>query len=364
MKWALIGASDIAATQVLPALRQLGHEPVVVVGSDGERAARYATRNGVGYGTTSIEEALSAVWTWCTSPRTTSGTRPACTPPSARAATCCARSPRHLARPGQGDGGAAAGAGVVMATNRHLRNSPVIRALRARRRGALGWGWGGPRRRHHPAPRAPARRRLGGGPVRAWSSTSPCTTSTPSGSSPGWRWWRWRPSGWRRGCRVGRRRGGGRCPALIRRTRPCTCTTRSHPDARTAFEVFGTSASALATTRRRRRWTARSCSAAPTLRTCSSTSGSGEPLRLGPAAFAEAVAGTARPPCTGEDGVRAGRALAVTESRDRKMGFCLGEQATSRRIPCIPNEGDAMSGTDAAAAPRPPGLSFPAPRWR
>ena len=60
MKWALIGASDIAATQVLPALRQLGHEPVVVVGSDGERTARYATRNGVGYGTTSIEEALSA----------------------------------------------------------------------------------------------------------------------------------------------------------------------------------------------------------------------------------------------------------------------------------------------------------------
>ena len=60
MRWALIGASDIAATQVLPALRELGHEPVVVVGSDAERTARYATRNGVGYGTTSIEEALGA----------------------------------------------------------------------------------------------------------------------------------------------------------------------------------------------------------------------------------------------------------------------------------------------------------------
>ncbi len=58
MKWAMIGASDIAATQVLPALRQLGHEPVVVVGSDGERTARYVIRNGIGYGTTSIEEAL------------------------------------------------------------------------------------------------------------------------------------------------------------------------------------------------------------------------------------------------------------------------------------------------------------------
>jgi hypothetical protein len=34
LRWALIGASDIAATQILPALRRLGHEAVVVVGSD------------------------------------------------------------------------------------------------------------------------------------------------------------------------------------------------------------------------------------------------------------------------------------------------------------------------------------------
>ena len=48
MRWALIGASDIAATQVLPALRELGHEAVVVVGSDGERTARYAARTASG----------------------------------------------------------------------------------------------------------------------------------------------------------------------------------------------------------------------------------------------------------------------------------------------------------------------------
>jgi len=42
LRWALIGASDIAATQVLPAMHRLGHEAVVVMSSDPARAAAYA----------------------------------------------------------------------------------------------------------------------------------------------------------------------------------------------------------------------------------------------------------------------------------------------------------------------------------
>ena len=34
LRWAIVGASDIAATQLLPAMRRIGHEPVAVVSSD------------------------------------------------------------------------------------------------------------------------------------------------------------------------------------------------------------------------------------------------------------------------------------------------------------------------------------------
>ena len=143
MRWALIGASDIAATQVLPALRQLGHEPVVVVGSDAERTARYATRNGVGYGTTSIEEALGAgrnpvdaVYVSTTNERHAAGVH------AAVGAGCHVLCEKPLATSldqARAMVDAAAGAGVVMATNHHLRNSPVIRALRGLvAEGALG----------------------------------------------------------------------------------------------------------------------------------------------------------------------------------------------------------------------------------
>ena len=130
MKWALIGASDIAATQILPALREVGHEAVVVVGSDGERTARYAARHGIGRGTTSIEEALSgvdAVYVSTTNERHAAGVH------AAVGAGCHVLCEKPLATSldqARAMVDAAAGAGVVMATNHHLRNSPVIRTLR------------------------------------------------------------------------------------------------------------------------------------------------------------------------------------------------------------------------------------------
>ena len=130
MRWALIGASDIAATQVLPALRQLGHEAVVVVGSDGERTARYAARHGIGRGTTSVEEALGAgvdaVYVSTTNERHAAGVH------AAVGAGCHVLCEKPLATSldqARAMVDAAAAAGVVMATNHHLRNSPVIRTL-------------------------------------------------------------------------------------------------------------------------------------------------------------------------------------------------------------------------------------------
>jgi len=47
LRWGLIGASDIAATRMIPAMRRLGHQVTAVGGSTPEWAAAYAERNGI-----------------------------------------------------------------------------------------------------------------------------------------------------------------------------------------------------------------------------------------------------------------------------------------------------------------------------
>jgi len=59
MRWALIGASDIAATRVIPAIRQAGDEVYGVMSSNVDRAASYANANGIAHSTTSLEELLT-----------------------------------------------------------------------------------------------------------------------------------------------------------------------------------------------------------------------------------------------------------------------------------------------------------------
>ncbi len=59
MKWALIGASDIAATRLIPAMRELGHEIYGVMSSNADRAKSYATDNGIPNFTTNLDEAVN-----------------------------------------------------------------------------------------------------------------------------------------------------------------------------------------------------------------------------------------------------------------------------------------------------------------
>jgi 1,5-anhydro-D-fructose reductase (1,5-anhydro-D-mannitol-forming) len=47
IRWGLIGASDIAETRMIPAMRRLGHEVVAVASGSAGWAATYADRNGV-----------------------------------------------------------------------------------------------------------------------------------------------------------------------------------------------------------------------------------------------------------------------------------------------------------------------------
>ena len=319
MRWALVGASDIAATQVLPALRRLGHEAVVVVGSDAGRTARYATRNGLGFGTTSIEEALGAgvdaVYVSTTNERHAAGVH------AAVGAGCHVLCEKPLATSldqARAMVDAAAAAGVVMATNHHLRNSPVIRAVRGLvAEGALGRVLGVRVAHTTLLPERLRSWRLGAeagaGVVLDLTVHDVDTVRFVTGMEvaevaaigvgQGM-------SGLDAVAVAGRLSGGDGGDATLHLHDAFTT-----PHARTAFEVFGTTASALATD---------AMSQTPdgevllrrADRDVRVDVGEREDLYVrGLRAFAEAVAGRGDPPCTGEDGVRSlAAALAVTES--------------------------------------------------
>jgi len=130
-RWALVGASDIAATRMIPAMRRLGQVPAVVMSTDPARAAEYARTHGIERWTTSLTDALAAdvdaVYI-----STTNGLHAG----QLRAVIAAGRhvlceKPLALAVNEAQDAVLAAAAGrVLMGTNHHLRSSPVIRCLK------------------------------------------------------------------------------------------------------------------------------------------------------------------------------------------------------------------------------------------
>jgi 1,5-anhydro-D-fructose reductase (1,5-anhydro-D-mannitol-forming) len=58
LRWGLIGASDIASTRMIPAMRRLGQEPVAVLSSSAERAKEYAEANGISAASTQLDALL------------------------------------------------------------------------------------------------------------------------------------------------------------------------------------------------------------------------------------------------------------------------------------------------------------------
>lgn len=58
LRWALIGASDIAATRILPAIRAVGDEAVVVRSGDANHGSAWALANGVAESVTDLSAAL------------------------------------------------------------------------------------------------------------------------------------------------------------------------------------------------------------------------------------------------------------------------------------------------------------------
>ncbi|MGN6243751.1 MAG: Gfo/Idh/MocA family protein [Motilibacteraceae bacterium] len=131
MRWALVGASDIAATRVIPALRATGHDVAGVMSSSADRARSYAADHDLACWTTDLEDVrgwgVDAVYISSTNER------------HAQQAVWAARAGLHVLceKPlalTVADAQAIVDAGtahrVVVATNHHLRSSAVIRRAR------------------------------------------------------------------------------------------------------------------------------------------------------------------------------------------------------------------------------------------
>lgn len=131
-RWGLIGASTIAKEWLIGAIRSQNGEVISVLSADKERAARYAAENAIASHTTDLEELLSdpsldAVYISTTNELHLSqaiaaakaGKHILCEKPLA-----LSLADAHQMRQ------AAKDAGVVMATNHHLRNAASHRAMR------------------------------------------------------------------------------------------------------------------------------------------------------------------------------------------------------------------------------------------
>lgn len=131
MKWALIGASDIASTRVVPAIRSLGQEVYGVMSSDQSRGLNYASANDIEHTTTDLDELLK----WPIDAVYISTTNEL----HARQSIAAARAQKHIlcekplatdladARDMLAE---ATANNVVLATNHHIRVSGVHQAIR------------------------------------------------------------------------------------------------------------------------------------------------------------------------------------------------------------------------------------------
>ena len=141
LRWALVGASDIAATKVLPAIRAVGDSAVVVRSGNAEHASRWAGEHGVPEAVTDLRAAVErddvdAVYVSSVNAQHREQVEAA----AAAGKHVLAEKPLALSLDdARAMVAACESAGVVMATNHHLPASPTHRALKkAVREGAVG----------------------------------------------------------------------------------------------------------------------------------------------------------------------------------------------------------------------------------
>ncbi|MFV0293716.1 MAG: Gfo/Idh/MocA family protein [Paracoccus sp. (in: a-proteobacteria)] len=141
MKWGLIGASDIASGRMIAAFRGVGDEVISVQSGGQAWATEYANRNDIAHATTSLDKLLTqpgldAVYISSTNEKhfaqamtaIAAGKHVLCEKPLTTSLADAVTMVR-----------AAEDAGIVFATNHHLRNAGSHRAIRDLiRQGAIG----------------------------------------------------------------------------------------------------------------------------------------------------------------------------------------------------------------------------------
>jgi 1,5-anhydro-D-fructose reductase (1,5-anhydro-D-mannitol-forming) len=142
LRWGLVGASDIAATSIIPAIRaQPGSRVVAVHSRSQERGAAYARRHGIERNHVTLDALLGddevdAVYVSTTNDRHRAETIAAV---GAGRHVLCEKPLALTVRDARAMVDAASAAGVVLATNHGRRNDPAVRAARdLLRAGALG----------------------------------------------------------------------------------------------------------------------------------------------------------------------------------------------------------------------------------
>ena len=131
IQWALIGASDVAATRMLPAMRRLGHRVVAVGDPTPDWAATYAERNGIEVGD-SVEAVLARDDVNTVYISTINELHRTYTEAAAAAGknVLCEKPLALSVEDGRAMLAACEQAGVTLATNHHLPGSGVHRTIR------------------------------------------------------------------------------------------------------------------------------------------------------------------------------------------------------------------------------------------
>jgi 1,5-anhydro-D-fructose reductase (1,5-anhydro-D-mannitol-forming) len=131
IRWGLIGASDIAETRMIPAMRRLGHDVSAVGSGSPERAASFADRNGIPVSGTVADvlarDDIDAVYISSTNEKHRPQTEAAA---AAGKHVLCEKPLALSVEDGQAMVDACARAGVTLATNHHLPGSGLHRTIR------------------------------------------------------------------------------------------------------------------------------------------------------------------------------------------------------------------------------------------
>ena len=131
IRWGLVGASDIAETRLIPAMRRLGHDVVAVASGSPDRAASFADRNGIP-ASGSVDEILArddidAVYISSTNEHHRPQTELAA---AAGKHVLCEKPLALSVDDGRAMIAACERAGIILATNHHLPGSGIHRTIR------------------------------------------------------------------------------------------------------------------------------------------------------------------------------------------------------------------------------------------